>query len=105
VKLPVLLFKELLFKLSGLKPELLLCVLFALFVLSKLLTLSAYSGAGSEAIIGAGRGSGLELIMGVGEGVISVLGDISTSSASLYHFLLLVYLPQPSWPRRPSFHY
>lgn len=105
MKLLVRLFKELRFKLSGLKPELLLCVLFTLFVLSKLLTLSAYSCAGSEVGLGAGVGSGLELIVGVGEGVISVLGDISTSSASLYHFLLLVYLPQPSWPRRPSFHY
>ena len=80
-------------------------MLFALFVLSKLLTLSAYSGAGPEVVVGAGMGSGLELIVGIGEGVISVLEDISTSSASLYHFLLLVYLPQPSWPRRPSFHY
>jgi hypothetical protein len=106
VKLLVLLFKEFLFKLSGLKPELLaLCVLFTLFVLSKLLTLSAYSGGASEVVETAGMASGLEFSVGVGEGVISVLGDISTSSASLYHLLLLVYFPQPSWPRRPSFHY
>jgi hypothetical protein len=31
--------------------------------------------------------TGLVLRVGVGEGVISVLGDTSTSSASLYHFL------------------
>lgn len=106
MKLLVRLFKELLFKLSGLNPELLaLCALFTLFVLSKLLTLSAYSGGFSEVLGAAGVGSGVELNVGVGDGVISVLGDISTSSASLYHFLLLVYFPQPSCPRRPSFHY
>lgn len=33
---------------------------------------------------------------GVDEGVISVLDDISTSSASLYHFRRRVYLPQLS---------
>lgn len=108
VRLLVRLFVELFFKLSGLNPELLaLFVLFALFVLSKLLTLSAYSGGGGSEVVVAGvrKTSELELSVGVGEGVISVLGDTSTSSASLYHFLLLVYLPHPSCPRRPSFHY
>lgn len=42
--------------------------------------------------------------VGVGEGVISVLAVISTSSASRYHFLRRVYLPQPSCPRRPFCH-
>lgn len=42
--------------------------------------------------------------VGVGEGVISVLEVISTSSASRYHFLRRVYLPHPSWPRRPFCH-
>lgn len=35
----------------------------------------------------------------------SVSGIISTSSASRYHFLRRVYRSQPSWPRRPSFHW
>ena len=39
------------------------------------------------------------------EGVSSAGGAISTSSASRHHFLLRVYRSQPSWPRRPSFHY
>lgn len=34
--------------------------------------------------------------VGDGGGVISVLGDISTSSASRHHFRRLVYRPQPS---------
>jgi hypothetical protein len=102
-KLLVRLLIELFFKLSVLKLE--LFALFLLFVLSKLLTLSAYSGGCSEVlVVGVRRASGVELRVGVGNGVISVLADTSTSSASLYHFLLLVYFPQPSWPRRPSLH-
>lgn len=31
--------------------------------------------------------------------------SVSTSSASLYHLRRRVYLPQLSWPRRPSCHY
>lgn len=99
VKLLVRLFNELFLKWSGRNPEALaLCVLFMLFVLSILLMLSAYSGGGSDVLraAAAGMGSGVELTVGVGDGVISVLGEISTSSASLYHFLLLVYFPQPS---------
>ena len=41
---------------------------------------------------------------GVGEGVISVDAEISTNSASRYHFRRRVYRPQPSWPRRPFIH-
>jgi hypothetical protein len=94
LKLLVRLFRELLLKLSVLNPELFaLCVL---FVLSKLLTLSAYSRGGCEVLAAGGKLSRLELMVGVGDGVISVLADTSTSSASLYHFLLLVYFPQPS---------
>lgn len=37
--------------------------------------------------------------------VSSAGGAISTNSASRHHFLLRVYRSQPSWPRRPSFHY
>lgn len=48
--------------------------------------------------------SGLLLRVGVGEGVISVEGDTSTSSASRYHFRRRVYRPQPSTPRRPFCH-
>jgi hypothetical protein len=96
-KLLVRLFTELFFKLSVLKPEPLLLVLFVLFPLSKLFTLSSYPGAGAEVLaIGESEGSGLASRRGVGDGVISVLGDTSTSSASLYHFRLLVYLPHPS---------
>jgi hypothetical protein len=53
-----------------------------------LLTLSAYSGGASEGLVTDVRAvSGVLLRVGVGEGVISVLGVISTSSASRYHFL------------------
>ena len=76
--------------LPGLKPELLVLLL-------SLLISSEYLGGGSERFeTGARLTSILLSRVGVGEGVISVLGDISTSSASRYHFLLLVYLPHPS---------
>lgn len=48
---------------------------------------------------------GGEMERGVGEGVISVLGDTSTSSASRYHFRRRVYFPQPSTPLRPFCHW
>lgn len=48
--------------------------------------------------------SGLLLRVGVGEGVISVEGETSTSSASRYHLRRRVYRPQPSTPRRPFCH-
>jgi hypothetical protein len=65
--------------LPGLNPELLLLVLF---------TLSAYSGGASEGLVMDVRVvSGVLLRVGVGDGVISVEGEISTSSASRYHFL------------------
>lgn len=87
-KLPLRLVVPLLLKCPGLKPELLLLVL---------LTLSAYSGGGSEGLVKDVRVvSGVLLRVGVGEGVIWVLGEISTSSASRYHFLLLVYRPHAS---------
>ena len=35
----------------------------------------------------------------------SAVDGTSTSSASRHHFLRRVYRSQPSWPRRPSFHY
>lgn len=35
----------------------------------------------------------------------SAVDETSTSSASRHHFLRRVYRSQPSWPRRPSFHY
>lgn len=47
---------------------------------------------------------GGEMERGVGEGVISVEGETSTSSASRYHFRRRVYFPQPSWPLRPFCH-
>ena len=63
-------------------PEPLLLVLF---------TLSAYSGGASDGLVIEVRVvSGVELRVGVGEGVISVEGEISTNSASRYHFLLRV---------------
>lgn len=50
----------------------------------------------------------IELVLlvrvGVGEGVISVEGETSTSSASRYHFRRRVYRPQPSTPLRPFCH-
>lgn len=71
-----------------------------------LLTLSEYSGGGSCDILAEERVvMGLLFSVGVDDGVISVLEEISTSSASRYHFLLRVYLPHPSRPRRPFFHY
>jgi hypothetical protein len=66
----------------GLDSEPLLLVLF---------TLSAYSGGASEGLVMDVRAvSGEVLRVGVGEGVTSVDEDISTSSASRYHFLRLV---------------
>lgn len=56
-----------------------------------LFTLSAYSGGASEGLVMDVRAvSGVVLRVGVGEGVISVDAEISTSSASRYHFLRLV---------------
>jgi hypothetical protein len=58
-----------------------------------MLILSVYSGGGSAktAAIGVRVGvSGLLLRVGVGEGVISVEGETSTSSASRYHLRRLV---------------
>ena len=53
--------------------------------------LSAYSGGRSDCdVTGLRISSGVVLRVGVGDGVTSVLGVISTSSASLYHFLRLV---------------
>jgi hypothetical protein len=53
-----------------------------------LFTLSAYSGGASEGLVMDVRVvSGVLLRVGVGDGVISVEGEISTSSASRYHFL------------------
>lgn len=87
-KLPLRLVVSLLLKCPGLKPELLLLVLW---------TLSAYSGGASEGLVKDVRViSGVLLRVGVGEGEIWVLGEISTSSASRYHFLLLVYRPHAS---------
>lgn len=78
--------------LPGLKSETLLeSLLLVLF------TLSAYSGGASEGLVMEVRAvSGVVLRVGVGEGVISVDGEISTSSPSRYHFLRLVYRPQES---------
>ena len=68
----------LLLELPGLNPEPLLSVLF---------TLSAYSGGASEGLgMDVRDVSGVVLRVGVGEGVISVEGETSTSSASRYHF-------------------
>ena len=79
---PVVPAVPLLLILPDLKPEVLLLVLF---------TLSAYSGGASEELVMDLRViSGVVLRVGVGEGVISVDGEISTSSASRYHFLRLV---------------
>jgi hypothetical protein len=50
----------------------------------------SYWGGGSDDGVmemGVRVAMGLLLWVGVGEGVISVLADISTSSASRYHFL------------------
>jgi hypothetical protein len=65
----------------------------SLLMLSLMLILSVYSGGGSAktAEIGVWVGvSGLLLRVGVGEGVISVEGETSTSSASRYHLRRLV---------------
>lgn len=76
------------------EPSLLL-VLSALDLPLLILALSVYSGKGSvndgEEIgvpeIGVCCAPGLVSRVGVGEGVISVEGEISTNSASRYHFL------------------
>jgi hypothetical protein len=61
-----------------LNPDPLLLVLF---------TLSAYSGGASEGLVMDVRAVSGELLrVGVGDGVISVEEEISTSSASRYHF-------------------
>ena len=68
--------------LPGLKPEPLPPVL---------CTLSEYSGGPSEGPLIDVRPVSSEVFrVGVGDGVISVDGDISTNSASRYHFLRLV---------------
>lgn len=65
-------------------------------LVSSLLKLDAYSGGSSEIIAAFVAVLGFLYSAGVGEGVISVLDVTSTSSASRYHFLRLVYLSQPS---------
>jgi len=85
------------------EPSLLL-VLSALDLTLLMLALSVNSGVGSvndgveigAAEIGVCCAPGLVSRVGVGEGVISVDGETSTSSASRYHFRRRVYLPQPS---------
>jgi hypothetical protein len=93
-----------------LNPELFVLEPSLLFVLSAfdfpllILALSMYSGMCSVnegevvgiAEIGVCCDPGLVSRVGVGEGVISVEGETSTSSASRYHLRRRVYRPQPS---------
>ena len=92
--------------------ELSLLLVSALDLPLLILALSTYSGMCSvnEGVevsvveIGFCCAPGLVSRVGVGEGVISVEGETSTSSASRYHLRRRVYRPQPSWPRRPFCH-
>lgn len=92
----------------GLKPELLVLELSSvktddglpLAVEAMVFVRERAFGLATTSVFGSAGSGG-----GVGQGVTSVLAVISTSSASRYHFLRLVYLPQVSCPRFPFCHW